>query len=194
MTITTKTFQNLQPGVPKADDLRVRRPINEALNWLGEGLVDELNTHFAAISQSISAHIAGLAAFRAHKNAANQESISAGGNPITFGTEDFDIGGFFATNTWTPPAGKHRISTNIHFTALNAVDNELLTVTLVKNAAADTVVILPRAGTSVTSIVLTALVTASGTDTFTVNAAKAGAGVGRISGDATVTYFCGEQV
>lgn len=54
MTITTKTFQNLQPGVSAADDLRVRRPVNEALNWLGEGLIDELNTHFSSISTSFS--------------------------------------------------------------------------------------------------------------------------------------------
>jgi hypothetical protein len=54
MTISTKTFQNLQPGVSAADDLRVRTPINQALQWLGEGLPNELNAEFASISASLS--------------------------------------------------------------------------------------------------------------------------------------------
>jgi hypothetical protein len=65
MAITAKIFGNLQTGVSKADDLRVRTPINAALQWLGEGLVDELNTHFGAVSTSISA---ALATFRATAN------------------------------------------------------------------------------------------------------------------------------
>jgi hypothetical protein len=58
MTISTKTFQNLQPGVSAADDLRVRTPINQALQWLGEGLPNEINAEFAQISQSVSVQIA----------------------------------------------------------------------------------------------------------------------------------------
>jgi hypothetical protein len=54
MTISTKTFQNLQPGVSAADDLRVRTPINQALQWLGEGLANEINAEFASISASLS--------------------------------------------------------------------------------------------------------------------------------------------
>jgi hypothetical protein len=54
MTISTKTFQNLQPGVSAADDLRVRTPINQALQWLGEGLPNEINAEFASISASLS--------------------------------------------------------------------------------------------------------------------------------------------
>jgi hypothetical protein len=65
MTISTKTFPNLQPGVSAADDLRVRTPINQALQWLGEGLPNEINADFsvvnsalAQISQSVSVQIA----------------------------------------------------------------------------------------------------------------------------------------
>jgi hypothetical protein len=65
VTITTKIFGNLQTGVPRADDLRVRTPINAALQWLGEGLPEELNTHFSAVSTSISA---ALVAFRGTPN------------------------------------------------------------------------------------------------------------------------------
>jgi hypothetical protein len=90
MTITTKIFGNLQTGVPRADDLRVRTPINAALQWLGEGLVNELNTHFGAVSQSISVRIASLLASNNAWTGSNQffgqltavSSISsAGGAP-----------------------------------------------------------------------------------------------------------------
>jgi hypothetical protein len=121
MAITTKTFQNLQPGVQRVDDLRVRRPINEALQWLGEGLVDELNTHFDAISASISAISATISAINSlglHKkwipskemhpaavNGAAVGAIVATPNAQNYYTLDFDQ----ATNeiaffTWSMPS------------------------------------------------------------------------------------------
>jgi hypothetical protein len=62
MTISSPNFTRLQDGVKSVDDLRVRGPLNVALAWLGGGLVTQLNTHFGAVSNSISAQIATLLA------------------------------------------------------------------------------------------------------------------------------------
>lgn len=57
MTISSPTFQRLQDGIKSVDDLRVRGPVNAALTWLSGDLVTQLNTHFGAVSTSISAAI-----------------------------------------------------------------------------------------------------------------------------------------
>lgn len=64
MTISAPNFTRLQTGVPNADDLRVRGPVNVALAYLGGSLITQLNNQFNAISQSNSVQIAAqLAAF-----------------------------------------------------------------------------------------------------------------------------------
>jgi hypothetical protein len=217
MTISTKTFQNLQPGVSAADDLRVRTPINQALQWLGEGLANELNAEFASISASLSNINAALAqisqsvsvqvaaaisvyvstkpTFFADKNGTNQTSLTSGSPvQVTFGTERWDIGDYFASSTWTPPAGKYRITVAINWSSANGVDNELLITTLRKNGAAHRAIQHTRAGTGAQGFVATFLVEANGTDAFDVTATKNGAGDGTIIGSVSVTWFCGEAI
>src|SRR5688572_8799746 len=98
MTISSPTFQRLQSGIKSADDLRVKEPINAMMAWLSGGLVTQLNTHFGAVSTSISAHISVYASnrptFSAHKNGTGQTSITSNTDTkVTFGTEDWDVGG-----------------------------------------------------------------------------------------------------
>ncbi len=45
------------------------------------------------------------AAFRAHKGAVDQAIATTAVTQLTFGTETFDQGSYYATNAWTPPAG-----------------------------------------------------------------------------------------
>jgi hypothetical protein len=93
MTISTKTFQNLQPGVSAADDLRVRTPINQALQWLGEGLPNEINAEFAQISQSVSVQIAaalnGTAGEQVYEEGTFTPALAFGGasTGITYSTQ-----------------------------------------------------------------------------------------------------------
>jgi hypothetical protein len=198
MTISTKTFQNLQPGVSAADDLRVRTPINQALQWLGEGLPNEINSALAQISQSVSVQIAAYAAarptFSAHKNATDQTDIATTDTKVTFGTEDWDVGSYFATSTWTPPAGKYRISATLRFSATNGVDGEALMVTIYKNGAALKRDVVRRSGTQSHSVRIAAIVEADGNDTFEIYASKSGAGDGTVEGAASVTFFQGEAI
>ena len=48
---------------------------------------------------------AATASFRAHKNGSAQTISSSSVTQLTFGTEAFDVGGYFSSSTWTPPAG-----------------------------------------------------------------------------------------
>jgi hypothetical protein len=106
MTISTKTFQNLQPGVSAADDLRVRTPINQALQWLGEGLPNELNAEFAQISQSVSVQIAA-----ALSGTAGEQTYVEG----TF-TPTVTFGGGSTGLTYATQSGNYtRIGRLVHF-------------------------------------------------------------------------------
>lgn len=50
------------------------------------------------------------ASFSAHKNGTSQTISTTNATKITFGTEVFDVGSFYASSTWTPPAGTCLIS------------------------------------------------------------------------------------
>jgi hypothetical protein len=213
MTISTKTFQNLQPGVSAADDLRVRTPINQALQWLGEGLANEINAEFASISASLSninsalaqisqsvsvqiaAYAAGRPTFMAHKNGTDQVSVSSATNvAVTFGTEAWDVGSHFASNAWTPPTGKYRITVSIGWLTTNGVDNENLFTVLTKDGSGVGSWIHIRSGTGAPTFVDSILVEANGSNAFAVLVFKSGAGDGAISGLSARTYFCGEAI
>lgn len=91
MTISSPAFTRLQSGVTAADDLRVRGPVNAALAWLSGGLVNQLNTQFSAVSNSISS---ALAAFRGTANtwsAAQTTTLATAGTAGTW--ESTDPGG-----------------------------------------------------------------------------------------------------
>lgn len=155
---------------------------------------------FNATSISTSVLIVGgvrqfpRASFRATKGGTNQTSISATATLLTWSTEDWDVGGFFASNAWTPPSGYIRISANIYFTALNAVDNELLTVYLLKNGGTELLSIAQRGGTGPATTTISTIVSVNGTDTISLAAQKGGAGIGTVDGTVTLTYFAGEQL
>src|SRR5688572_21418692 len=119
MTISSPTFQRLQSGIKAADDLRVKEPINAMMAWLSGGLVTQLNTHFGAVSTSISnafsIYASTLPTFSAHKNGTDQISVSSAvATKVTFGTERWDVGGQWdaTTSTGTLAAGTHRLSAN----------------------------------------------------------------------------------
>jgi hypothetical protein len=194
MTISSPTFTRLQSGVTSADDLRVKEPINAMMKWLSGELLTQLNTHFGAVSTSISAALVALPAFRVHKNAVDQISISATFTPITFGTEALDRGGYFASNTWTPPARVVRMTAQVLFTGASGVDNEQLIVSILKDGAELATHFNTRAGTAGTAVMVSTVDQANGSNAYTVSASKSGAGTGTASGAAHHTFFCGEAV
>lgn len=158
-------------------------------------IVDEL-THEVSLWRNgvevpIFAPTTGTAAFSAHKNGTAQTGLVDNTfTAVTFGTEVFDVGGLFASNAWTPPAGKVVLQASAVFTGtLDATAIQQLAI--YKNGS-----ILKESGTIGTVGTATATVTviddANGTDVYTVQAKiNTTASTGTVSGTATDTFFMG---
>jgi hypothetical protein len=64
-----------------------------------------------------AAVLSNVPAFSAHKNGTDQTGVvSATFTQVTWSTEVYDVGGYFASNGWTPPAGKVHLNVTISFT------------------------------------------------------------------------------
>lgn len=72
--------------------------VDYAFGYYDEDSTQLLMTFRGAVSSS--------ATFSAHNNGVAQSIPNATGTKLTFSTEAFDVGGHFASSTWTPPAGK----------------------------------------------------------------------------------------
>lgn len=193
MTVEQKTFPNIQKNVPLEDE-RSRTPINQLIQWVNKGLPEAVDTEIAA---AIAANASALPSFLAHKNSVNQVSISSATDvKITFPTEEWDTGGYYdaATSQWTPPAGKWRVSAMIGFAATNGLDNEDLIVRLYRDGVNFKQFIAHRGGNTADSVLLSTLVSASGSNVYEVYAFKSGAGDGEVLGVATSTWFCAEAL
>jgi hypothetical protein len=127
-------------------------------------------------------------------NAGTQISITLTATQLTF-AETFDVGGFFASNTWTPAAGKYRIQTHVTMDSLAVSD--IASVAILEDG---TSIAVSNAKSPVSSSQMTAsidlLIEANGTNAYTVTAWKAAAGNGVIVGGSTPrrTWFCGERI
>jgi hypothetical protein len=113
---------------------------------------------------------------------------------ITFGTENWDIGGTFASSTWTPTAGKKRIDTGVELAATNGVDNEAITLHLYKNGSLHRELVFKRSSTTAQSVNGSWIVDANGTDTFEIYVTKGGAGNGATTTTAARNYFQGSAL
>lgn len=143
----------------------------------------------------VPSNLAAKPTFLGDKNAVDQTGItSTVATKVTAATEQWDIGGYYASSTWTPPAGKYRVHGQATFTAANGVDNELLLALIYKNGSAHRYTANKRGGTTAETVVINALVTANGTDTFEFYVRKDGAGDGTLSGIVAETFFCGEMI
>jgi hypothetical protein len=157
------------------------------------------NAQFVAQSASnvvlVPSNLAARPRFHAHKNASDQGSItSATEITVTFGTEVFDIGGYYASNAWTPPAGLVVLIARLTYTNANAVDNEQLDVRILKNGTLYKRNFCTRGSTVSDGGLLIVIDAASGTDAYTVAANKGGAGTGALSGQIYDTFFQGFSV
>lgn len=140
--------------------------------------------------------LAGRPSFSVHKNGTQQSDLTGGGvfTKVTYSTEAWDIGGYFANSTWTPPAGKYLITAAHVWTTTNAVADELLAIAIYKNGADIKQSFLYRTSTSTATNWMTALVDANGSDTFEIYAYKGGTGTGALSGASHETYFQGHSL
>lgn len=132
------------------------------------------------------------ARFRAIKNAQQTGVVPATITPVTFQTEVFDDGAFYASDAWTPGKGRVRISAQVTLESDNLVDHGLFEVWIYKNGATFTQSFYNTvAGQSVSGYV-EGVDTADGDDVYTIQIRVSGAGNKIIKFAGNSTWFAGE--
>lgn len=134
------------------------------------------------------------ACFRAHKNATDQTGIvDQTWTTLTFGTEVYDIGGYFASDTWTPPAGPIAMTASA-FASAGVTASNLEFLGIWKNGA---LFAYGSPGYAQATNVFRAAVSASdlanGTDAYIVRVFLIG-GPSTVSGAINSTWFEGRQL
>lgn len=130
------------------------------------------------------------ASFSAHNNGVAQSIPNSAFTTLSMTTEAFDVGGFFAANTWTPPAGKPvLISGGVTIATTGGV---LATVAVYKNGAAFKRGAMQQPqGTGPVTCVVSCIDMPNGTDAYTLRAYQSTVGAQNTSGAADLTYFQG---
>jgi hypothetical protein len=150
----------------------------------------------AAIAAAVAAAVATVTAarpyFSVHKNGVDQTGLlPATETKITFATEIEDVGGYFATSRWTPPAGIVELKASVAFTA-GLVDQEVYFVGIYKNGSVFKYGQQSReSGAASLAVSINVYDRANGGDFYEVYAAGTGAGNKTVAGTAVNTWFQG---
>ncbi len=136
--------------------------------------------------------------FRVNKNGSNQTGIvDSTLTLVTWGTEVYDNGGYFASNKWTPPAGTHVLYAVVNNLGTNTALNGGQLVDIYKNGAAiaQGVDVDYLAGGSLQTHIMV-IDEANGTDYYEVYfyTDTTVATTGTIDGAVIVTFFEGWQI
>jgi microcystin-dependent protein len=136
------------------------------------------------------------AGFRAHKNGVTQTGIaSATYTKVTFGTEDYDRGGYYdaANSRWTPPAGLVHLDARAWINAgMTATTSFALHV--YKNGALFRTQWLTSSANGVDAAIVNFDDVASGTDFYELFVYLSSTTTGQIYGAADYTFFSGHVV
>lgn len=147
----------------------------------------------AFVQGEFAARVALGAYFSAHNNGVAQSIPTGAFTVLTLGTEVYDVGNKFASNAWTPPAGRL-----VHMTGavgLVTTAGNQLSIGIFKNGALykQGNLIVP-AGTVTLIAVVSCDDVPNGTDVYDLRAIQ-GSGVAQNTvGAATATYFQGHTV
>lgn len=129
--------------------------------------------------------------FKATKGGTNQTGVvDSTETLVTFGTEVYDVGGHFASNAWTPPAGKISMTAQIYFTGTISA-GALCIVTIYRNSV---LFAYSQHAANANSGCMSVTVddVANGTDPYEVRVyIDVSSGTATIGGAADKTYFCG---
>lgn len=130
------------------------------------------------------------ASFSANKNGSTQTISSTAETTVTFGTEAFDVGSYFASNGWTPPAGTVSISVRL---LIENVGSGITYARIKKNSAVLSRYVLNDTPSG-HNVMLTAIDQASGSDVYTVTVENTADTSYTVQGSAENTYFQGTMV
>lgn len=161
----------------------------------GAGIVDRVFGYYDAASNKFLASFrkggaSSVASFSVHNNGVAQSIPNNAFTQLTFSTEVFDVGSKFATNAWTPPAGKPVLITGA--VTLTGAAGALIAVAAYKNGAEYKrgVMHLPQTAGPVTCTV-SVIDIPNGTDVYTLWAYQNTGVAQNTSGGANLTYFQG---
>ncbi len=152
------------------------------------------STATAFIAANITTIVSTAASFRASKSA-NQTVSSTAETTVSFNTEQFDIGSYFASNTWTPPAGKVVMGGKVVFNALTSGANPV--VRLKKNGSTilDEFAIETKSSSNeVYAYTFSGIDDANGTDAYTVTVSSSDNSYTVVGAQTYVTSFWGYAI
>lgn len=135
-------------------------------------------------------------AFSAHKNSTDQSGIASDtATKVTFGTESFDVGGYYdaSTSRFSPPAGIYLVGTRVTYIS-GVVDQSLLFAMIYKNGIEVHNELNGASGTSTNSARAIGLIQINEGDYLEVYARAQGAGTKTVYGSQLYTNFWASKV
>lgn len=136
-----------------------------------------------------------VARFSVHKNGTDQTGIADNTfTQITFGTEVYDIGGFFASNAWTPPAGPIIMLASVALSGTVPGAGNLISVMIQKNGVDFKQTFSNANSAGLGSAYINIDDVANGTDVYTIKAAlDVSAGTVTALGSTVQTWWMGHS-
>lgn len=136
---------------------------------------------------------ASVAYFSAHNNGTVQSIPTGAFTQVTLGTEVYDVGAAFASNSWTPPAG--RLVTMKGACAIVTTVGMLFAVAIYKNGAEykrGTLIVSSSAGTQSSMVVCDDV--PNGTDVYELRIFQNSGVAQNTNGGTSLTWFQGSTV
>lgn len=134
-----------------------------------------------------------IPSFVARKNADQTGIVTATWTKLTFQTLDVNVGGYFASDKFTPPAGKYHLACMANISATAA--GQRLAVAIYKNGAEVKSQLVFSGASGSHSIGLSALLEANGTDYFELWVFQASGTSGTVDGTIpSYTWFDGHRI
>lgn len=134
------------------------------------------------------------ASFSVHKNAVDQTGVANSTyTPVTWPTELYDVGAYFASDAWTPPPGKVALAAAAFFTGTIAASSQIA-IAIYKNGALYRQSLLSTY-TNQAGVNIAIEDVANGTDVYSVQVSVRGlTGTATINGNAANTWFMGHMI
>ncbi len=135
------------------------------------------------------------ACFSVHKNGTDQTGIAdATHTLVTWSNEIYDVGSHFASNTWTPPAGKVSLKAAVYTLGTTTIGNGQVTG-IYKNGSPFKYSVVGASAFGGGSCMIAVEDIANGSDAYTVSAyLDVNSGTATVVGDQTETFFMGHWI
>lgn len=138
---------------------------------------------------------ANLASFHVTKSSTDQTTVADDTlTQITFDTEAYDVGSYFASNAWTPPAGKVHLNAALYMTGAITAGNAA-SIAIYKDGAVYKRTVMYAVNTGDAILGVSAMDDASSTNAYTVyGSVNVSSGTVTVKKQSDLTYFQGTMI